>query len=59
MGQRLASYDEPITFVGADVDQYADALQQSLAKQFVRAAHNLTCPSRSTRFDGSNADTRE
>lgn len=43
-GQRLASYDEPITFVGADVDQYADALQQSLAKQFVHAAPQLDLP---------------
>ena len=42
--QRLVECNEPITFIGSDVDQYAPVLQSSLADRFVRAAPQLNLP---------------
>ncbi|ALO03635.1 tRNA (adenosine(37)-N6)-threonylcarbamoyltransferase complex dimerization subunit type 1 TsaB [Lactiplantibacillus paraplantarum] len=43
-GQQLVSYNEPITFIGSDVDQYTSILQTALPNQFVRAAPQLDLP---------------
>ncbi|EQM55048.1 endopeptidase [Lactiplantibacillus plantarum EGD-AQ4] len=43
-GQQLAAYNEPITFIGSDVDKYAAPLQQQLTTQFVRAQPQLDLP---------------
>ena len=42
--EQLATYDEPIVFVGSDVAPYADTLQANLGPRFVRAATQLDLP---------------
>ncbi|AYG36506.1 tRNA (adenosine(37)-N6)-threonylcarbamoyltransferase complex dimerization subunit type 1 TsaB [Lactiplantibacillus pentosus] len=43
-GEQLAAYNEPIIFIGSDVDKYAAPLQQQLTTQFVRAQPQLDLP---------------
>ena len=42
--QQLATYHEPIVFIGSDVTQYETALQAQLGDQFVRAQSQLDLP---------------
>ena len=43
-GEQLAAYNEPIIFIGSDVDKYVAPLQQQLTTQFVRAQPQLDLP---------------
>ncbi|MCT3066154.1 tRNA (adenosine(37)-N6)-threonylcarbamoyltransferase complex dimerization subunit type 1 TsaB [Lactiplantibacillus pentosus] len=43
-GEQLAAYNEPIIFIGSDVDKYAAPLQQQLTTQFVWAQPQLDLP---------------
>lgn len=43
-GEQLAAYNEPIIFIGSDVDKYAAPLQQQLTTQFVRAQPQFDLP---------------
>lgn len=43
-GEQLAAYNEPIIFIGSDVNKYAAPLQQQLTTQFVRAQPQFDLP---------------